>query len=634
MTRFAALAGANAGDTLRAAAEAMAADLARRTQLRPELAARETGWLMRTAIANLSAGSAGIHILGPLSLCGDLGLTDLAALRAVAGGTARDMPEQLLLALWLRLGEGALSHLNGAFAFVLHDARSGALWVVRDRFGIRPVAYAVTDDRCVVASDISTVLAGLETVPEVDRQWIADFLSGQGTSHEMTAYAAVRRLPPGHWLRVDTRGQAVCRRWYDLTDAADPAPHDAAEALQAMLKHATTQACLGGQTATALSGGLDSSSLALLSVQPGQARPALSLRYDNLSMDEGAYIQAVLTQANGALEPVMMRGEADDSMFDLDPLLDEQDQPVFAPGLSGNRQLYRKVRDLGCQGLLDGHGGDEVIGGTLSNIANIAAEGRWPLAFRLARQHAAFVGEPRLQMMAQLLAWQGRRGFGRLGRLLASAPARDAVSWRALVDPQLAEQTDLVARVRALHAGEKGRPTLPAGVRAHMALLSSPLIGSAFEVMDRAARANGVTPHYPFYDHRVAELCVWQSDEAKIAQGRPRNLLRQAMQGVLPEMVRLRRDKADFIADFWSALRRDPSGRLAAYRRGPGVLEGWVDPAILRKDVEAIATSNHSNTQIAFRVWRAVWLAAWLERPTPQVQPASFPEDLIITDCA
>jgi asparagine synthase (glutamine-hydrolysing) len=217
-----------------------------------------------------------------------------------------------------------------------------------------------------------------------------------------------------------------------------------------------------------------------------------------------------------------------------------------------------------------------------------------------------------------LLAWKGRRGFGRLGRAMLRQPSGDPAAWRSMVDAELARETDLVPRVRAQHAAEGHQSPL----QAHVSLLAQPLAGTAFEILDRAARAAGITPSYPFYDHRVVELCVWQPDAAKIADGQPRSLLRRAMRGVLPEMVRLRRDKVDFISGFWNALRRDPQGRLAAFARGPGVLEGWASPATLRQDATRILTSDAPDAQTAFRIWRAVWLAAWLERAPAS---ATFP---------
>ena len=140
-------------------------------------------------------------------------------------------------------------------------------------------------------------------------------------------------------------------------------------------------------------------------------------------------------------------------------------------------------------------------------------------------------------------------------------------------------------------------------------------------MLDRAARSAGVVPLYPFYDHRVVELCLWQPDAARIRHGQPRALLREAMRGVLPEAVRLRADKTDFIADFHAALRRDCAGRLAPLRAGPAILEGWVDGATLRADLAQLDHDPAPDAQAIFRLWRAMWLTAWLERRASWAAP-------------
>lgn len=624
LSRFAAIIGPDAD---RGIGMRIEGDLARRHG--PVLHAEGCGGALL-----MQAGPGPAARLGPLTLVGDLGLTDLADLRRSLSAAPAAGPGDLVLAAWLRWGEDAAQRLCGAFAFAVHDRRTGALTLVRDRFGIRPLVHARRGECAIVAQDLSTLLAGMGAQPEVDRAWVADFLCGRPTSATATAYEGLTRVAPGHLVRIGPDGCHAARAWYRLADAAPPdAGADAALALRAALAHATAEACAPGPAATMLSGGLDSSSLALLSVEGGQdgaPRPALSLRYHDPAMDEGPFIDAVLERAGGRLAPVSLPGEVGDALFDLDPQLDAQDQPFFAPGMSGSAQLYRATREGGATGVLDGHGGDEVIGGAFADIARLAGEGRWMQALALARAYARFTGSPPRETLGLLLAWKGRRGFARLGRWLAPGGAGgDPFAWRSLVDRRLAAETGLVERVRAqAEAADRGDPALPASVRHHAALLSAPLIAGAFEVLDRAARGAGVVPLYPFYDHRVVELCLWQQDAARIRHGQPRALLREAMRGVLPESVRLRADKTDFIDDFLAALRRDSAGRLARLRAGPGILEGWVDGATLRADLSRLDRDPAPDAQTAFRLWRAIWLAAWLERRPSWAAPLAGPVPL------
>lgn len=624
MSRFAALLD-HRGPT--SAARRIEADLARRTQGRAGSWEGDGIFLWQGGSA---AAVSKVCTSGPLTLAGELALTDLAELRGALAADPGTGSAQLVLAAWLRWGAGALDRLNGAFAFVIRDARLKRLTAVRDRFGIHPLAYVISPQRAVFASDLSTVLAGLDAVPDIDPAWVAGFLSGQTLDKTTTAWTGVLRLPPGHLITLEHDGNTDLRAWYRLEATTPPAVAETGPALRAALAHATTEACADAPTATMLSGGLDSSALSLLSVANGARRPALSLRYDDPELDEGRYIQDVLQQSGGRLDPVFLPGEeADGRVFDLDRQLDSQDHPVFAPGLNRGHQLYQAARELGYGAILDGHGGDEVIGGTFYDIGLLAQGRNWPLALSVAARYARFTGQPVTSSLARLLAARGRHGFGRLGRLTLQAlghsrsPRQDPQS---LVDPQLAREVRLAERLQDLNRHDPRDRDVPASVRQHASMLAGPMSAMAFETLGRAAQAEGMQARYPFYDHRVVELCVWQPPAAKFAKGRPRMLLREAMRGVLPESVRLRRDKADFTGGFWNTLRRDPDGRLAAFAADPGSLRGWVNAETLRVDAERLAHSAEPDAQTAFRLWRALCLATWLERgaaPGTAAQPVS-----------
>lgn len=614
MTRFAALLDHRQSRAQRALR--IAGDLTRRTRSQP--ASQDTGDIRLWQCGGPGTRAPRVHALGPLLLVGELALTDLSDLRGALAADPQTDPADLVLAAWSRWGEAALDRLNGAFAFVLWDGRAQRLTAVRDRFGIHPLAYAITAQGWVFASDLSTVLAGLDATPDTDPAWVADFLSGHYLDMVATAWRGVSRLAPGHLLTLDADGARTLRVWYRLEASAPPATDGGpGPALHAALAHATTEACAQGPTATMLSGGLDSSSLALLSVgADGPARPALSLRYRDPALDEGRYIDSVLQKAGGRLDPVFLPGEAaDEDIFRLDQQFDWQDQPVFAPGLNRNHHLYRAARGLGYGAILDGHGGDEIIGGTLYDIAQLARGWHWPQALGLAARGARFTGGSVLDATAFVLAMNGKRGFGRLGRKILRRAAAGSDHPRGdLVDPELARATRLDERLRDLDRPDPRDRDLPEHVGRHARLIAGPMPAVGFETMSRAAQAESMQVRYPFYDHRVAELCIWQTPAIKVAHGQPRALLREAMRGVLPEAVRLRADKANFLNGFWTALRRDPEGRFAALSADAGPLRGWVDPVTLREDTAYLARAPEPEPQTAFRLWRMLCLAVWLER--------------------
>ena len=102
--------------------------------------------------------------------------------------------------------ESLLTRARGMFAFALYDARRDGetkLYLVRDRFGIKPLYYALGDDTLSFASEITALVAGGAAAPEIDAMALVTFLELGSIPGPGTAVKDVRTLPAGHYLEVD-----------------------------------------------------------------------------------------------------------------------------------------------------------------------------------------------------------------------------------------------------------------------------------------------------------------------------------------------------------------------------------------------------------------------------------------------
>jgi asparagine synthase (glutamine-hydrolysing) len=477
---------------------------------------------------------------------------------------------------------------------------------------IRDRAFHAAPQALVLAPTPEAALRGAGLAPEPDEAWVAGYLAGYETSARASAFRGVERLPPGHLILAEG-GRVEVRRWWRL-EPQRLAPADLApEALAEALHRATRAALRGGPAAAFLSGGLDSSALAVLAARAADApQLALSLRFPaDAALDEGPWIEAVRAAGRFDAREVDATGAHGPGL--TADTLDRFGQPADGFGAGTARALYRAAAAAGARTVIDGHGGDEVVGHGGWHLGQLARQGRWRALWRLARDLRRFerpsdLSDPLLHL-AQHGPWPLAPALRRLRR---QAPA-DATAWRALVRPDLARRTDLVARVRAAEA-EAGAP-FPPETRPHAALLTAPRTASAFEALASLAAAEGVAPRYPFYDARVVALCLNRPEATKIAGGRPRDGLRAAMAGLLPEAVRLRPGKADFLPALAAALRADPEGRVRALHSGPTArLAPFVAPEALVAAGRALDGPGLPPAEALFGLWRAVTLDRWLER--------------------
>ena len=112
---------------------------------------------------------------------------------------------EVILAAWQAWGEDLLLRFNGMWALAIYDTVTDDLFLARDRFGIKPLLYALSGERFVFASEQRALArSGLvETSLDVDvaRRLLLDPFGIEGS--ERTLFAQLRRLQGGHcmWLR-------------------------------------------------------------------------------------------------------------------------------------------------------------------------------------------------------------------------------------------------------------------------------------------------------------------------------------------------------------------------------------------------------------------------------------------------
>ncbi|NQU10154.1 asparagine synthase (glutamine-hydrolyzing), partial [bacterium] len=174
---------------------------------------------------------------------------------------------EVIVHLYEDQGERCVESLRGMFAFALWDQRRETLLLARDRLGIKPLHYAVLENRSLVfGSEIKAVLADPAVPRRLDPEALAQYLHFLYVPTPRTMFAGIRKLPAAHVLVGNRQGIRLHRYW-DLTygRAAPPAPADCAARLHDLLRdtvrdHLVSDVPLGAF----LSGGVDSSSIVAL----------------------------------------------------------------------------------------------------------------------------------------------------------------------------------------------------------------------------------------------------------------------------------------------------------------------------------------------------------------------------------
>ena len=522
---------------------------------------------------------------------------------------------ELILAAYRRWGADAPARLLGDFAFALWDPAQGRLLCALDHFGVRPLYYAVAGGAFVFSSEPCGVLASGWVDATINEDALCAYLAGVAPNVDETFNAQVKRLPAAHVLILE--GARLEVRPYWRLQPIEVGDEDAAAGLRRRLELAVAARLRGASRAGAmLSGGLDSSTIAGLAAPlhrrtTGEPLKTFSLVFDETpAWNERPQIEAVLATIDAA--PRFLPSNGLSYVDRLPALLREQNSPFVAPNLPASRTIYEAARHDEVRVLLDGHGGDEVISVGTQWLAELAAGGRW---IELWRQLSALGRNEGFS--ARPVFWSLLKRRARIARLLrplralrkAPPPATRSPGASRFLQPGYAERVEVLERAARKMFGGPDRTEQ----QRHLAIVTGPLQPYALEILDKAAAAAGVEARYPLWDKRVVEFCCSVAPAEKLKGGRTRSLIRRAMADVLPEQVRNRPDKFDFMphlrAGFAGPSSPAPEAVFPEAKRGLGEILRLTE---LRSAYQRLQDNPESCTALEVQaLWRCAALALW-----------------------
>lgn len=522
----------------------------------------------------------------------------------------------ILLAAFLLWGEGCAERLLGDFAFAVWDGRSRTLLCARDPLGVRPLCFSRLGNLFCFATEAQQILHHPAADRSLDERAIADYLAGRPQDPGRSFFRAIRRLPPGHLLIATAAGERQEKLWHPERIEPDVriGRDDAAQRLRETLQQSVGDRLRapGGTVGLALSGGLDSPSVAVLAQHhvrsfPGQTGRLLaySFVFDRLTeCDERSCIAPLAAEAG--FESAFVHAE-NHCLLDAPGLYGASLESPFEGWLSPHLQGLRLLAGRGARVLLTGQGADDLLQGSPLVLPERFLRGD-PRVVREAWRHAATRGRsPWRDLYRLLLRPVLPLGFDARLRRLARNPLPSPVpSW---IEPRFAQRTGISERL-AERRSPVGRGMAHRDVARH---LGAPPYEQAVHWLDRVAAPFGIEVRHPFLDRRLAEVVLATPAEQVFELGCNKTLLRRAMRGILPDTLRLRLDKTRLGAYVDLSLREKAGDLVDGLLATPWIADlGWVEGPALRA---AFREYRKGGAQVEKRkIWFAVTLELWLRR--------------------
>ena len=513
-----------------------------------------------------------------------------------------------------QFGSDCVTRFRGMFAFALWDADNRTLFCARDRLGIKPLYYYFDGRIFAFASEIKALLEHPEISSQFDSSLLAEYLAFGYVSGDRTLFRGIRKLMPGHTLRISVANfKPEIRQYWKLpTDQQPNSRSDAewiAECRRLLEESVRLRLMADVPLGMFLSGGVDSSAIAaIMQTMVKEPVKTFAVGYREQQFSELAYAAAVAKRIGTDHHEVVIGME---DFFDTLPgLVWHEDEPISWPS---SVSLYH-VSQLASQRVkvvLTGEGSDELFAGY----------GRYRYQL-MSQRHMSFY-----QFVPSPV-----RGFTR--NWIASSSLLSADLRRKLQHTVLGRTDDLQSLylenfygafsskdIEAL-AGRSSHPEqacseflrhfndakrLPYLERLLYADRKTYLVELLMK-QDQMSMAASIESRVPFLDHRFVEFASQVPARLKLHGKTGKHILKEAIADLLPADI-IHRKKMGFPTPLKQWLLEPAAARLYdALLEKDSLLGEYLD----HRRLESLLTRHRNGVEDATdRVWNLLNLQIW-----------------------
>lgn len=392
--------------------------------------------MRRLSIIDLDTGSQPIWISPSLGIVFNGEIYNYRALRAEMArrGTrfTTHSDTEVILRLYEDKGDDFVNELRGMFAICILDLKRGVVVMARDRFGEKPLYYADTDERFCFASELKALMAGLHSLPDINREAVSHFLTLRFVPQPLTMWNGVYKLLPGHRLVYDLNDHSYRTEAY-WTTAFHARPVDPGrnyiDEFRELFYNSVNERILASDVPVGifLSGGLDSTLITLAAKECGHdSLHTFSIGYDDPAFSEFGYAREV-AKYFGTNHHEIPYNYNDFSSY-LPEFPWDSDEPLGDSASIPLRYLSRFARQR-VKVTLTGEGADEMFGGYNLETMAQGIDGRRPWLARSPRvlfRLASLVYGSRSER-GSAFARMAREGWG---AYVASRPSHPTHFWK------------------------------------------------------------------------------------------------------------------------------------------------------------------------------------------------------------
>ncbi len=527
-----------------------------------------------------------------------------------------DSDTEAIVHAYDQYGTDCPKYLRGMFAFAIWDERAKSLFLARDRVGKKPLLYAKLDGELVFGSEFTALLEHPRISRAVDFEAIHHYLSFICVPAPLTAYRAIRKLEPGHWL-LWRGGEIKTERYWELDFSKKVSidEEEAGERVAELLRDAVRVRLMSEVPLGAfLSGGIDSSAVvALMAQESSEKIKTFSIGFDEQDFSELHHARRVAEHVGADHHEFIVRPDA---MEILPTLVEHYGEPFADSSAIPSYYVSKETRAF-VTVALNGDGGDECFAGYERYAAMSIAQkyANLPEALRngvISNVVSALPGfDARQNPLRKAKRFVAAASLPPVERYLRWVSSFDDAAKQNLYSDDFRHETAMFRTASILEpwfAKANGSGIVDAALLTDtMTYLPNDLLVK----MDIASMTVSLEARSPFLDHQLMEFAASLPEKLKLRRLTTKYLLKRVLRKLVPA-ENLNRSKMGFGVPIGHWFR----GAMQPFLRETLLSEkalarGLFQPERVRQliDSHVSVKADHSH-----RLWTLLMLELWFER--------------------
>ena len=516
---------------------------------------------------------------------------------------------EVIIAAYLKWGTSFLQHLNGMFAFVLHDTLEKQTIIARDRLGIKPVYYYQKNGVLAFASEIRALIKSKLFKPTINALSLNDYLRYQTVHAPNTILSEVKMLMPGTYIFIDEKQTQFVTYW-DIKQSysKEAALHDYNEVksnINNLLFEAVERRLVADVPFGAfLSGGIDSSIIVGMMSQISSSKVStFSVTFAEEAFSEAKYSNLIAKKFNTNHTEIKL--SPDDFLEAIPAALKAMDHPS---GDGPNTFIVSKVtKASGIKMALSGLGGDEVFAGydvfkRLSQLKKLQLFSILPSSIRNLPAKALMTLKPSVtnKKLVDLLSMPNfdlSSTYPLVREVLDAKVIKDILAHKENID------ITFLDRIKAIEQSD-----LPFLSKISYAEINTYMQNILLRDTDQMSMAHALEVRVPFLDYKLVEYVMGVKDEFKYPQT-PKKLLVESVGELIPSSI-VNRPKMGFTLP-WEHWLKNELKQLSQEHIERLSQRSFFNADAVKQLWDLFITNDKSITWS--RMWPLIVLENWME---------------------